>query len=180
MNEPAQHDLVRSLPILVPLIKEELEEGEKAGLEHYRRAGEMLIEAKEQVNRGEWDVWLKRNFALSATTARKYMRLVLVTQKEPRRSFSTLSAAVDPPRPHHQPVWHEPVRNALSSVNIENLKRQQQERDKENKLVAQLKGQIIDIGYKVLATKLHPDKGGSAAAMSRLNRAKTELKGCIR
>ena len=35
----------RPLKILVPLIKEELEAGDSAGLEHYRRAGEMLLES---------------------------------------------------------------------------------------------------------------------------------------
>jgi hypothetical protein len=36
--------------------------------------------------------------------------------------------------------------------------------------------QLIDIGYKALATKLHPDKGGSGDAMSRLNEVRDRLK----
>jgi DnaJ-class molecular chaperone len=36
--------------------------------------------------------------------------------------------------------------------------------------------QLIDIGYKALATKFHPDKGGSRDAMSRLNEVRDRLK----
>ena len=35
---------------------------------------------------------------------------------------------------------------------------------------------VIDIGFKVLATKLHPDKGGSTEAMTRLNNIRQSLK----
>jgi hypothetical protein len=36
----------RPLKVLIPLIKDALAAGEAAGLEHYRRAGEMLLEAR--------------------------------------------------------------------------------------------------------------------------------------
>lgn len=35
---------------------------------------------------------------------------------------------------------------------------------------------IIDIGYKALATKLHPDMGGSQEEMARLNHVRERLK----
>jgi hypothetical protein len=43
----------------------------EARLEHYRRAGQLLIEAKksEQVPHGSWGRWLKGNFELSQVTA---------------------------------------------------------------------------------------------------------------
>ena len=47
------------------------------------------------------------------------------------------------------------------------------ERKARDKVVSQL----IDAGYKVLATKLHPDKGGSSEAMTRLNQAREQLRG---
>jgi hypothetical protein len=34
------------------------------GREHYRRAGEMLIEAKEQVGYGGWSHWLSKACAI--------------------------------------------------------------------------------------------------------------------
>jgi hypothetical protein len=35
---------------------------------------------------------------------------------------------------------------------------------------------LIDIGYKALAMKLHPDKGGSQDAMARLNLVRNRLR----
>ena len=48
----------------------------------------------------------------------------------------------------------------------------QQERDAEKKLALRL----IDIGFKVLVKELHPDRGGSKDAMSRLSRVRARLK----
>ena len=67
--------VARPLRVLVPLIRDELAAGDAAALEHYRHAGEMLIEAKEQVSHGSWSRWLTKNFELSQTQARRYMRL---------------------------------------------------------------------------------------------------------
>jgi hypothetical protein len=166
-------ELARPLPVLVPLIKQEIEEGEKAGLEHYRRAGEMLIEAKEQLRHGEFSQWLRRNFTLSRATATRYMKLVEVTQNARSRAFSSLSEATDSPGTRgHKTTWHVPVREEVARVDFEALREERQKRARENELVAQLKRQIIDIGCKAFATRLHPDKrSGSAEAMSRLNRA---------
>jgi len=74
--------------------------------------------------------------------------------------------------------WQEPVRENIQKaqrqaerLRDETLSRQQ-ERDAERKLAMQL----IDIGFKALASKLHPDKGGSRDAMARLNRVRDRLK----
>src|SRR5262245_59785468 len=74
----------RPLKVLMPLIQGELQMGNDAGQEHYRRAGVMLIEAKEQVGYGGWGKWLRKNFDLSHDTASIYMRLA-----EAHRDFST-------------------------------------------------------------------------------------------
>lgn len=47
----------------------------KEEFEHYRRAGQMLIEAKDQVGYGGWGRWLAKNFDLTDRTARQYMRM---------------------------------------------------------------------------------------------------------
>ena len=60
-----QHQIARPLKVLVPLIQNELIEASAAGLDHFRRAGEMLVEAKEQVSYGSWGRWLSKNFELS-------------------------------------------------------------------------------------------------------------------
>ena len=51
---PPEHGIARPLKVLIPLIQSELQQGNNAGHEHYRRAGEMLIEAKDQVGHGAW------------------------------------------------------------------------------------------------------------------------------
>jgi hypothetical protein len=48
---------------------------ERAGIEYYRQAGELLLEVKEQVKYGEWNNWVNHNFRLSYQTATIYMNL---------------------------------------------------------------------------------------------------------
>lgn len=46
-----------------------------AGVQHAIRAGELLIEAKSQVEHGQWLPWLEANCEFSERTAQGYMRL---------------------------------------------------------------------------------------------------------
>ncbi len=50
-------------------------EAARSALEHARVAGELLLQAKEQVAHGEWLPWLGTNFEFSERTAQGYMRL---------------------------------------------------------------------------------------------------------
>lgn len=74
--------------------------------------------------------------------------------------------------------WHDPVKQTLDKVDTDTLNRRAAElkRVEERDAQRQLALQLIDIGYKALATKLHPDKGGSRDAMSRLNQVRDRLK----
>ena len=51
------------------------------------------------------------------------------------------------------------------------------ERAEYQEFVADLANKIIDIGYKTLAVSLHPDKGGQAHMMEKLNAARKLLRG---
>lgn len=190
--------VTRTLPILIPLIKEQLNQGriasEEAGLPYYRKVGEMLHEARIQIEGESWGRWLDRNFSLSQKTARTYMDLAhhyeiqeAVTDERDTKSarapyqqgrdFRTLSEFTEPERhPGHRPAWHDPVKAAFNQVNFKRLEQQRMEIHKEQQLVRGLALQIVDIGYKVLATKLHPDKGGTREGMQRLNQARNLLK----
>jgi hypothetical protein len=64
---------------------------ERAGIEYYRRAGEKLLEAKEQVEHGEWLGWLNKNFRLSQQTASIYMQLA----EQPTSTTSNYSSLGD-------------------------------------------------------------------------------------
>jgi hypothetical protein len=163
--------IARPLKVLVPLIKTELAAGYEAGLEHYRRAGEMLNEAKDQVSHGSWTRWLTRNFELSQTQARRYMRLARAVDGD--GDFKTTPEGCF--RSIKDVIGEHPAR-AASQIDFAALRQADLKRVGEHKLKLDLAAQLIDIGFKVLASKLHPDKGGSPEAMTLLNEVRDELK----
>lgn len=189
MNEGTE--VARPLNVLIRLIKEDIANGneaaEKAGMPYYQAAGQKMLEAKPQVS-GGFEDWIERNFGLSGRHARRYMDLARATsdgQIGRTRPFASLREferhTGSDTRPTggavHRP-WREDVdnlaekaRNDLKRIREETLTRQQ-ERDAERTLALRL----IDIGYKVLAKELHPDKGGSKDAMVRLSRVRDRLK----
>jgi hypothetical protein len=190
--------IARPLRVLVPLIKDDLqrarEAAERAGLPYFRDAGEKLLEAKEQLAHGEFLPWVKRNFALSMETAKHYMRLAehaaehAAEQNGSALPFSSLSDFIrktsnpnyNLPHTVRPPTWHEPVKKIVERVDTDtlNLAREELKRADEREAQRKLALQLIDIGYKVLAQELHPDKGGSRDAMTRLNHVRDRLKQC--
>ena len=168
----------RPLKILVPLIKEELEAGDSAGLEHYRRAGEMLLEARNQVEQYRWGTWLSQNFELSRVTATRYMRLAERIRENPdvSRKDTSLHAALGYADPNQNRAAWRKVAASAREINRELFGQERQTRDDEVRLHREMAEELIDAGYRVLATRLHPDKGGSTAAMKRLNRVREDLK----
>jgi len=130
MTTSTTQAVARPLRQLIPEIKEELEAADRAGLEHYRRAGELLLEAKAQLTHGEWSGWLKRHFTMSSATAHRYIKLVQVSANARARTFSTLSEAVDSRGGGHQHkvAWHRPVRDATADMERWRQERQKQEK----------------------------------------------------
>jgi hypothetical protein len=47
----------------------------RAGLQHAKNVGDLLVEAKKQCPHGQWLPWLKKNVNLSERTAQAYMRV---------------------------------------------------------------------------------------------------------
>lgn len=164
----------RPVKVLVPLIQEELAAGDSAGLEHYRNAGEMLLEAREQVAAFKWTRWLSQNFTMSRTQAWRYMKLA----ERGRSGAGTLTDAIGEKNRdtrRHVGRW-QPIGEFTAGVNVDRLGQERQARDEEVRLHRKLAIELIDIGYKALATRLHSDHGGSDAAMRRLNKVRRELK----
>jgi hypothetical protein len=65
-------------PSLADAIRLEIQEANAAAtsaVEHARRAGELLIEAKGACAHGEWNRWLEANVGVSDRTVRLYMQL---------------------------------------------------------------------------------------------------------
>ena len=132
--------------------------------------------------------WSKRNFGIGRSQTLLYVSLVIATSSlSAATEFSSLKDFRRRELGHdvptngggvRQPSWQEPVKDIINKVDTETLNRRKaemsrvEERDAERKLAIQL----IDIGFKTLATKLHPDKGGSRDAMARLNRVRDRLK----
>lgn len=189
---PERH-IARPLKVLVPLIKDDLQHGkeaaEQAGMPYYQAAGEKLIEAKSQMAHGEFTPWVKRNFDVTIQWARKYMALADHAQKESAVSFSSMGDFIRKtgPDPEYntfasrKPAWQPEVKQIVSRVDTEtlNLRRENLKRQEEREAQRKLALQLIDIGYKVLARELHPDKGGSREAMARLNAVRKRLQECV-
>ena len=78
------------------------------------------------------------------------------------------------PRPlKHPRRQHIPVANTFD---IEREREQARIKEPERQLDRQLGLKLINSGYKALAVKLHPDKGGSPDDMVRLSRVRDGLK----
>jgi hypothetical protein len=182
-------ETARPLSDLVPLIKEQLqlasEAAEAAAMPHWLKAGILLNEAKSQMSRGEFGPWCERHFTQSSRQLERYMvaaRPYATESIEKRRSGGSLEDHLRGTRHARGPVtsrtaWHEPVREAVKKINFEALRQDDLKRADERDLQRQLALKLIDIGYKVLAAELHPDKkGGSREAMSRLNDVRARLK----
>ena len=184
-NKNAVRRVPRPLKVLVPMIQEELIAGTEAGLAHYLKAGRMLNEARELVTHGNWYKWLKDNFHLSRNTASDYMRLARKADEDPdfkRNGTITIDAALGRER---EPRVIKSVTRAnklkalfdnVEKVNVGRLAEERQSRDDEIKLHREMARKLIDLGYRAMATRLHPDQGGSRDAMSRLNTVRDELK----
>lgn len=143
MNKMAtveKNEVARPLKVLIPLINDALDHEHEAGIEYRRKAGAYFLEAR--VNFGtaaEWYSWIGRTFkhretgnSINERTVRKYVELAETTKQfvaaGVRIPFRTMSHFTDPSREHHQPAWHEPVREALNTVNVERLLQEKQTR----------------------------------------------------
>lgn len=71
------------------------------GLQHAMAAGQLLLEAKKQIEHGDWLAWVEKNCAMTIRTAQAYMRVA--------RSFKGLGA-------NTQRVAHLSFRDALKAL----------------------------------------------------------------
>lgn len=180
----AQYAIARPLKVLIPLIKQDLESGDRAGMQHYADAGDKLVEAKTQVAHGYWGTWLSKNFTLSRDTAQRYMRLARLRAEDAEKPHGVrhMPASVrevygTTTRERRTREAERAYKDVLRELEPDLYAQEQQTRADEVRLHREMALELIDIGFKALATRLHPDRGGSKEAMARLNRVRTELKG---
>ena len=176
--------IVRPLKTLIPLIKQDLERGDRAGMQYYADAGDKLIEAKSQLGQGYWGTWLSKHFALGDRQARMYMRLARLRAENAEkgsggsdlpRSLSEMRGKTEWER--RQRKSDQAFKSVLRDLETDLYAQEQQSRADEVRLHREMALELIDVGFKALATRLHPDRGGSKEAMARLNRVRDELKG---
>jgi len=187
------HEVARPLKVLTPLIKSDVENGDKAGMTHFIHAGEKLIEAKDghfaNAVTAFWR-YAEKTTGKSRTTVTTWMGAAAVAD---RKTFKSLRQFRQSPKHEgglgvldSKPVvrdWAAPVdavaeRARREAVRLaeDDIRTRAQEREAERALAHRL----IDIGFKVLAKELHPDKvGGDKTAMKRLNTVRDKLKHSI-
>lgn len=161
----------RPLRELVELIKADLEKGNEAGLPYFRAAGEKMIEAKAQLQHGEFGPWIKRNFGISKVTASHYMKLARATagEKLSAANFSSMNDFIrKTKRPNSDRPHFAEDHRARFPVDTDT--------DAELKAERDLWLQIVDAGFSALAKQLHPDAGGSNPDMARLNKVRSLMK----
>ena len=166
--------VARPLKVLVSLIKDDLQQGreasERASMPYYKAAGEKMLEAKasNEMGHSELLAWIKRNFGLGRSQALVYMAYADATSDASAPGAPNYKSLDDFRRRH---LGHDRVPGSQRDKARQEPVRAD-ERDAQRKLALQL----VDIGYKTLATTLHPDKGGSRDAMARLNQVRERLK----
>ena len=170
--------IVRPLKVLVPLIRHQLGVADAAAFtasaEYYRAAGEMLLEAREQLSGSSWTSWLTRNFRLSRTTASRYMKLAESVSKDRiTRDTTLLDAIGESVGPAARRI--RKLRKIINDLDVEDLGQERQARQDEVQLHRELAVTLIETGYRALAMRLLPDRGGSKVAMARLNRVRHDL-----
>jgi hypothetical protein len=174
----------RPLKVLVPLIQADLEHGDRAGMQFYADAGDKLLEAKDQVAHGYWTAWVKKNFELADTTARRYMALARLraAHADNGRDAPVLPRSLnemrgDTERARQRRKSESKYKAVLRDLETDLYAQEQQTTRDEVRLHREMALELVDVGFKALATRLHPDRGGSKEAMARLNRVREELKG---
>lgn len=184
LQDVPKNEVARPLRVLTPLIKQDFEDAERAGMTFYKKAGDKLIEAREGHFDGDTSgffKWAQKTFGKKPTQIRTYMALAAADADKPFKSLRKLTGHEAPTGPGSRIYreWTGPVDAVADRARDEQRRIAAQEaltRQQERQAEATLGLRLIDIGYKVLARELHPDKGGSRDAMARLNRVRDRLK----
>jgi hypothetical protein len=185
-------EVVRPLRVieaeLQQLFREADEAAEEARQPFYDKASPLLLEALTghfKGNRSQFYNWATTKFGKSQLTIRTCVARAGAPPNKPLKSLHETKYA-EPKQGGlgwTRPIsreWAAPVDEVAQRARKEALRIAQedvltraQERDAEKKL----SNRLIDIGYKVLAKELHPDKmGGDKTAFQRLGRVRDKLK----
>jgi hypothetical protein len=188
-------NVVRPLRVIEMEIKVHIDAGDAAAASaaapHYQKAAPLLREAKRDHFAGDtagFFAWVMKKFGKSKAQA---MRWIEYSRDEADKSFKSLHKVEYTPKSQggmgHTPraarSWTQPVDEVAEKARRDQFRLAQQDslsRAEEREAERKLASRLIDIGYKVLAKELHPDKmHGDKEAMQRLVRVRDKLKHCI-
>lgn len=153
----------------------------EANIDRYRRYGALLNEARPQMTPVKFWAWAERVSGRGRKQLLRYMDL-----QRTDKSAKTLDEAIgrnqagyhtDRDSRIRDEQWDKIFDRAKKVMDAESRKivDELEEDSGEEKRRADVAERIVTTGYKVLASTMHPDKGGSQAGMVRLNLAKQTL-----
>ena len=180
--------MVIALPVYVRMIKAHIRDGDEAAKEasmpYYIEAGEKLLQVKESGKvRSELVPWMTKTFQRSATQLNVWMKVAKsqrIAKKQGDRFFPprTLEGFTRPDRLRTTVDIKKEIVDDIKRAHPEMVERVKQRREEQERLELDVALELINIGYRALATKLHPDRnnGGSHDAMRTLNMIRDSLK----
>jgi Protein of unknown function (DUF3102) len=179
-GKPSAQQIARSPDALVPLIEKQLglarEAAERAAAPYWLEVGKLLHEAKAQLVHGEFGDWCKRHFKISTTQRARYMKAAeSAVQNFRTGKYENGSLEEHLKGTSYQTGGADATRQ---SIDVQALRQDALNRTEERDLRRKVVLKLIDRGYKSLAAELHPDKGGSTEAMTRLNEARNAMRRC--
>jgi hypothetical protein len=166
--------VARPLKVLVPIIQTDLADIDSAELPLKIKVGGELVEAKEQVARGEWIDWINKNFELSRQTAETYMGMWEESEKADTPAFSSVRefTRIRADRNRKTRAKKAARKGGAGLSRADEL-------FKEEKLLRKLALELVDAGYRNLSVKYHPDKGGNSETMRRLSSVRKTIKQAV-
>jgi hypothetical protein len=196
--ETDHRSVVRPLRVIEAELIEEFKMADNAAADaarpYYERAAPLLAEAKEghfHNDTAGFYAWAQKKFGKSKDTIRTWTQLGSSTRS---KQFKNLEHFRTTPKEHGglgvnykatalRREWTAPVDAIAERAQREAFRLAQEDaltRAEERVANRKLAHRLIDIGYKVLAKELHPDKlHGDRTAMQRLNAVRDMLKHSI-
>lgn len=178
----------RTVIQLTLAIKGELAALHVRGRDLYVRIGELLVALKPQIAKGKWMAHIRDNFDFSPQSATEYVKMYHLarTQQRERVTRNDVRGASARSNPSHKSNDFQAYQETMRKVGAQARHQKapaadgkpspQARRDR----VRELLMQMPPMAYRALATRLHPDAGGSDWDMACLTDARDILVKLIR
>lgn len=145
---------------------------------HAREIGECLHELQPQIGGGAagWAAYLRKHFDYSVNRAKRHIAFYRAELRD-QRKYERLAHAG--PGIGGKPNYSKSYEAIKPKIQQFAEERHHIARLDERAAQRKLGHQLIDIGYRALAAKLHPDKGGDNTMMANLTAVRDRLRRCL-